>query len=193
MSNKLLMRMLVDYLRLMNKYCIDAVIVVEGKSDVSYLSSFIDAEFFITNGYDINDKKIDFLKRASEVRKLIIFTDNDQAGLQIETKIKSKICNVICVKTAKKPRKNMTKCGVAETEKEEILNALKPYISNKNSEYQKPNYNLTNVISLSDNPKEKRDRIVSDYRLINGNNKYLEQQLRILKIDVKEFNEKYGN
>ena len=187
------MRTLVDYLIFMNKYYIDGVIVVEGKSDVSYLSSFIDSQFFITNGYDINDEKIDFLKRVAEVQKVIVFTDNDQAGMQIENKIKAKICNAICVKSNKKPRKNQIKCGVAETEKQEILAVLKPFISSENSRKQKANYNLTRIISLSNNPNETRNRIINDYRLIKGNNKYLEDQLRMLKINVEEFNKKYGN
>ena len=187
------MRTLVDYLTFMNKYYIDGVIVVEGKSDVSYLSSFIDSLFFITNGYDINDEKIDFLKRVSEVRKVIVFTDNDQAGLEIEKRIKTKICNVFTVKSNKFPRKNQIKCGVAETEKQEILNALKPFICEETTTNQKAKYNLTKIISLSDNPSEIRNRIVNEYRLIIGNNKYLEDQLRMLKINAKEFNEKYGN
>ena len=187
------MRTLVDYLTFMNKYYIDGVIVVEGKSDVSYLSSFIDSQFFITNGYDINDEKIDFLKRVSEIQKVIVFTDNDQAGLEIEKRIKSKICNVFTVKSSRISRKNQIKCGVAETEKEEILTALKPFISFENAVEQKANYNLTKIISLSNNPNETRNRIINDYRLIKGNNKYLEDQLRMLKIDAEEFNKKYGN
>ena len=50
----------------MNKIYIDGVIVVEGKSDVSYLSSFVDSLFFITNGYDINNEKIEFLINVSK-------------------------------------------------------------------------------------------------------------------------------
>ena len=64
----------------MNKINIDGVLIVEGKDDVSYLSSFINALFFTTNGYDINTKKIAFLKEAAKVNKLIVFTDPDEAG-----------------------------------------------------------------------------------------------------------------
>ena len=42
---------------------INAVLVVEGKSDVAYLSNYINTLFFITGGYDINDKKIEFFHR----------------------------------------------------------------------------------------------------------------------------------
>ena len=183
------MRILVDYLTSMNKVYIEGVIVIEGKSDVSYLSSFIDSLWFITNGYDINKEKLDFLKRVSEVNRIIVLTDNDKAGLEIENKIKSEIPSVFTIKTSKNIRKNYKKTGVAETDKEEILRALDQFIGIKK---QIENYNLTNIISLSVNPEETRKQIVNDYRLINGNNKFLENQLRMLKVDAKEFNEKYG-
>ena len=75
----------------MKKSNIDGVIVVEGKEDVSYLSSFLNALFFTTNGLDINKEKIDFLKRASEKNKIIVMTDNDTAGETIKKKIKQAI------------------------------------------------------------------------------------------------------
>ena len=177
----------------MNKYYIDAVIVVEGKSDVSYLSSFIDSQFFITNGYDINNDKLEFLSEVSKVSKIIVLTDNDKAGQEIENKIKSRIQSVICVKTPISNRKNYSKSGVAETNKEAILDALKPYICSKNQKGQKRKYNLTKVISLSSNPQDVKTRIIKEYRLIDGNNNYLENQLNMLRVDEQEFKRKYGN
>lgn len=177
----------------MNKYYIDAVIVVEGKSDVSYLSSFIDAQFFITNGYDISEEKIDILSRISKVQKVIIFTDNDEAGKVIERKIATKINSVIAVKSGKLFKNCSKKSGVAETQKSEIIKVLKPYISKDNKKGQKRIYNLASVISLSKNPEFLRERIIKEYRLIDGNNRFLEEQLNMLKVDEQEFKTKYGN
>ena len=174
----------------MNKYCIDGVLVVEGKSDVSYLSSFIDTNYFITNGYDINEEKLDFLTRVSKVNKVIILTDNDEAGLQISDKIKSRICGVSVVKSAKLTRKSYKKSGVAETNKQEIIKVLEPFFAKA---FIKNDYDLSTVISLSKNPNDIRNQIANDYRLINGNNKFLEEQLNMLKINPKEFKQKYGN
>ncbi len=177
----------------MNKSYIEGVIVVEGKSDVSYLSSFIDSLWFITNGYDINQEKLAFLKRVSKVQRIIVLTDNDQAGIEIENKIKSEIPSVFTIKTSKNIRKNYKKSGIAETDKSEILKALNQFITPIENKKAVENYNLTNLISLSSNPEETRKKIVNDYRLIEGNNKYLENQLRMLKVNAKEFNKKYGN
>ena len=44
------------------KLFFDGIIVVEGKNDASYLSSFVDTIFAITNGYEIPQKEIEFLK-----------------------------------------------------------------------------------------------------------------------------------
>ena len=42
------------------KKIINAIIVVEGKSDVQFLESFIDAEFVITNGSDVPRETINY-------------------------------------------------------------------------------------------------------------------------------------
>ena len=171
----------------MNKINIDGVLIVEGKDDVSYLSSFINALFFTTNGYDINTKKIAFLKEAAKVNKLIVFTDPDEAGEKIRKVIKDNITGVFEAKCQKIIRKNKKKSGVAEIEKEEVLNALNGFVTSE----ARPliNYNLSTLISLSKDPSNAREMIVNKYRLINGNNKFLENQLNILKIGKAEIEE----
>ena len=166
------------------KVKIDAVLVVEGKSDVSYLSSFIDALFFITNGYDLNASKIDFLKRASRNKKIIIFTDPDDAGEEIRKKLKLEINDVFEAKINKNSRKNYIKKGVAESNKQEILSALEPFITN--TPVIRRNYQLATLLSLSDDTNKNKQRLIERYRLINGNNKSLENQLNILGIDEEE-------
>ena len=96
----------VAYLKSMNKINIDGVLVVEGKDDVSYLSSFINALFFTTNGYDLNEEKIDFLSRAAKVNKVIIYTDPDEAGETIRNRLKNQINPVFEAKSEKIIRKS---------------------------------------------------------------------------------------
>lgn len=163
---------------------IDGVLIVEGSSDVSYLSSFLDARYFITNGLDISKDKIAFLKEANKVNKLIVFTDPDNAGESIKNKLINEIQG-ICVAFLKgNSRKKYKKHGVAEAEKEDILEALNEHISDK--EIFKEHYNLVSLISLSDNPQKVKDIIIQKYHLIPGNNRSLENQLNILKITKEE-------
>ena len=163
---------------------IDGVLIVEGTSDVAYLSGFLDALFFVTNGCDINNEKLDFLSRANKVNNLIVFTDPDKAGEGIRNSIKNKIDGVFEAKIEKTARKNYKKTGVAEADKNSVLSALEKYISDK--EIYREKYDLSNLISLAENPSKKREEIVNKFGLIMGNNKSLENQLRILKISKEE-------
>jgi len=163
---------------------IDGVLIVEGSSDVSYLSSFLETTYFITNGLDISKDKIAFLKEASKVNKLIVFTDPDEAGETIKNKLINEIQG-ICVAFLKgNSRKSYKKHGVAEAKKEDILEALKDHITDK--EIFREKYNLVSLISLSENPQKVKDIIIQKYHLISGNNKSLENQLNILKITKEE-------
>lgn len=168
----------------MNKLNIDAVIVVEGKEDVCYLSSFLKAYFFTTNGFDINEEKLEFLSRVSKNKKVIILTDPDEAGKKIREKIVARINDVFVVEIVKNSRKNYIKSGVAESEKQVIIDALKPFIIEE--EIKIENYDLSTLISLDNNPSDKKLEIIEKYRLINGNNKFLENQLNMLGIKPEE-------
>ena len=163
---------------------IDGVLVVEGASDVAYLSSFIETLFFTTGGYDLNREKIDFLTSVNKVNKIIVLTDPDEAGKSIKNKLKNEINGVFEVKIAKNSRKHYKKSGVAESDKNEIVNALKNYFTDDNLFTQ--NYDLNSLISLSENPSKKREEIIKKFGLLGGNNKAIENQLRMLKITREE-------
>ena len=163
---------------------IDGVLIVEGTNDVSYLSSFLDAYYFVTNGLDISQEKIDFLLQTSKVNKLIIFTDPDEAGEKIKNTIQKSINGTYMASISGLSRKNYKKHGVAEASKEEILEALECFITDK--ELFKENYDLSRLVSLSDNPEKVRNIIIQNYHLIHGNNKSIENQLNILKIKKEE-------
>ena len=176
----------VAYLVSMNKIDIEGVLIVEGKDDVSYLSSFVNALFFSTNGYDLSEEKIEFLKLAATKNKLIIYTDPDEAGEKIRNILKSQINPVFEAKSAKITRKTSGKCGVAELAKTEVIKSLAPFVGKANKIH---NYNLAAFISLSENPQKQKEQLVKKYRLINGNIKSLENQLNILKIEPHEIEE----
>lgn len=171
----------------MNKINIDGVLIVEGKDDVSYLSSFINALFFTTNGYDVSQDKVAFLKEAAKANKLIIFTDPDEAGEKIRNTLKSQLLGAFEAKCEKIIRKNQKKFGIAEMEKVAIIEALKDFTTT--TEFKVNDYNLSTLISLSKNPGEAKARLMSKHRLIEGNNKSLENQLNILKLNPQEIKE----
>lgn len=185
--------MLVDYLTSMNKYYLDGVLVVEGKDDVSYLSSFIKTLYLTTNGYDISKEKIDFLSRVAKVNIVYLLTDNDEAGEKIASTVKSEIKEIFEIKTAKMFKNSAKKRGVAETDKTAIIEAFGNKLENYKGQSEKVDYDLVSIISLSKEPEIIKQRIIDDYRLINGNLKFLENQLQMLKISKEEIKQKYGN
>lgn len=171
----------------MNEINIDGVLIVEGKDDVSYLSSFVNALFFTTQGYDLSEEKIKFLVKASSVNKLIIFTDPDEAGERIRNSLKTNINGLFEVKCQKIVRKCMKKSGVAEMDRSAVADALKDFTTITAT--PRYNYGLSSLVSLSEDPSKIREMIINKYGLIHGNNKSLENQLNILKIKPQELME----
>ena len=163
---------------------IEHLIVVEGKSDVSYLSTYIDGYFITTNGLDVNEEKVNFLKEVIKVRPIIILSDDDEPGERIRNLIKTKINGVIDVKIAKNHRKNYKKQGIAESGISEVYEGLSKYFVDH--EIVRNNYDLLTSISLSENPEVAKQKLIEKYRLIKGNIKSLENQLNILRVKPEE-------
>ena len=77
----------------MDKIKIREAIVVEGRYDKNTLSQIIDAPIMETAGFGIfkNKEQMALLRKAAQVRGLIVFTDADGAGFVIRNHIKSAI------------------------------------------------------------------------------------------------------
>ena len=48
------------------------LIVVEGKTDIAFLSSFIDADFYSVNGSAVSEKDIQFIKEYIKKGEVIV-------------------------------------------------------------------------------------------------------------------------
>ena len=79
----------------MDKVKIKEAIVVEGRYDKNTLSQIVDAPILETAGFGIfkNKEQMALLRKAAELRGLIVFTDADGAGFVIRNHIKSAIPN----------------------------------------------------------------------------------------------------
>lgn len=104
---------------------INAILIVEGKTDIDFLSSFIDAPIYSVNGSAIEDKDFEFINEALKNNKVIVLTDPDFPGLQIRNKINGHCKGVYNAYVRKEVSIKGGKVGVAESTKEEVLNALK--------------------------------------------------------------------
>ena len=166
----------------MNKPYIDHIIIVEGTSDKSKILSLFDAAFFVTNGYDIDEGLI---KLLSKHRKLLVLTDDDEAGKQIRTKLNNivKCENVeVDIKECDKHHKH----GVAECDKEALFNLLKPYIAKERTGDKITNIDLYNI---GINSKRQRDNICDKLSINRYSQKQLLEILNIIRIDLKTIKE----
>ena len=163
-------------------YYFDGIIVVEGKSDVSYLSSFIDALYITTNGYEIPDEEIDFLKHYSKQKKVIVLTDPDDAGECIRNKLSKLEFAYIDIKV------NLAKCdkngkhGIAECDKNELLNVLIEHLSTK--ETTKGQLTCSDLYRYGIVDNESRNSLCKKLHLGICNNKQLLKRLNYLNIKL---------
>ena len=165
---------------------INGIIVVEGKTDVEFLSSFIDAEFVITNGSSIPEKTIDYLKESK--KDIYVLTDPDFPGTKIRNTLNKFIPNLKHCFISKENSIKHGKVGVAEGQKEEILEALK----NVYVESPEIKGNLTSAdlveLGLSGQPdsEEKRKRVCEKYHLGHCNAKTFLRRLNSCNITKEE-------
>lgn len=166
------------------KYFINKIIVVEGKEDVCYLSSFVEAEYIITNGYDIPFEEIEYINEASKHKEILVLVDPDQAGREIEKKLKSKLIKATYLSVNIERCIRGEKSGVAECLKEEILRVLKPHFSSKNMQNSLDLPGNLSKLDLTD--KTLREYLSKKYHLGKCNLKKLPQRLATLEIPLEE-------
>ena len=176
------------------KYYLSKILVVEGKEDVSYLSSFLDAEFVTTNGYEIPNEEIKYLNAASKFKDILVLVDPDKAGRDIEEKLKNKLVKATYLNVEISKCNRGQKDGVAECEQEEVLKVLKPYIETKKHEKSAVLQENSLKIELSDTLL--REYLCNKYNLGKCNNKTLIKRLETLQISEEELKksiEEYRN
>ena len=167
---------------------VDNVIVVEGKMDEAYLSSFIDAVYVKTNGFEIPKAEIEFLNNPRNSKPILVLTDSDEAGKQIRQRLTPLLRNPINVEV------NVLKCnkngkhGVAECDKEEVINALKEHI---NSNKANDHINSADISELNID-KNKREELCRLLALGKCNNKAFIKRLNYLNFTKDELKQ-YGN
>ena len=178
-----------------NKVQIDGVIVVEGKSDVLFLETFLDPiEFIITNGSEISKSTLNTLKEYSKKYKIIVLTDPDFPGKKIRDTINNNVENCYNAFVNKEVSIKKNKVGVAESTKEEVLKSLQNlHIFSKS--LQNPTILLSDLACrgyLNINQKEFRDYISKKYNFDIVNTKTFIKRINLLNIPIKEELEQYG-
>lgn len=173
------------------KKIIDGILVVEGKSDVAFLQNYIDAEFVITNGSDVPESTISYLKEASKAKTIIVLTDPDFPGKQIRTKLDENIPNLKhCFINKENAIKN-GKVGVAEANINEVLESLENLFSNsKRSEGTLTTNDLYDLGLLgNENSEYLRNKISSILHLGHNNAKSFLKRANAMNVSKEKLQE----
>ena len=170
---------------------IKEIIVVEGKSDYTYLKSFLDADIIITNGSEISKETLEVIKKASKERGVIIFTDPDYPGLRIRNIISENLVNFKHAYVEKEKAIKGKKVGIAETRKEDILKALENVVT-----YDKEAPKLVKESDLYElgllgktDSKHKREKVCKFYHLGWCNGKTFLKRINMFGLTIDDIKE----
>lgn len=168
------------------KKIINGIVVVEGKSDVEFLSTYIDSEFVITNGSALSKETIDYLKNNK--RDIYVLTDPDFPGKKIRDELSKHIPNLKHVFIKKETSIKNGKVGVAEGDINEILEAFRnAYVEHKQI---KGSLNMSDLYELglsgSEKSEAQRKQVCDKLNLGHCNAKTLLKRLNNNKISKEE-------
>ena len=173
------------------KIKINGILVVEGKTDVAFLSQFIDAEFVITNGSEISEKTIEYLKNCHENRDIFVLTDPDSPGKRIRDVLDAEIPNLKHCFVAKEKSIKHNKVGVAESTQEEVVNALKNYIVSSKEPFG--NVQMSDLVALglvgNIDSEQKRTKLCEKFHLGFCNAKTFLKRINNCGITLEEIKE----
>lgn len=175
----------------MDKIKYPAVIVVEGASDVALLSSFLDAEFVITNGSEVSRETIDYLKEVKKRKDVVVLTDPDYPGKRIRAILDEHIPGLLHAFVRKEKSIKHHKVGVAESSKDEVLLALShivPAPSEKEGDLV-----MADLMDLGlmggEEAKQRRLLLQEELHLGHGNAKTLLRRLNALNLSKEDIEE----
>lgn len=170
---------------------IKELIVVEGKTDLIFLKSFLHADIVITNGSEISKKTLDFIKEANKKQGVIILTDPDYPGIRIRNIISEYIGDCKHAYIEKSKAIKGKKVGIAETKKEDVINALKNVVT-----YKKDNVKHINEVDLyelgllgKNDSKSKREKVCEYYHLGWCNAKTFLKRVNMFGLTIEEIKE----
>lgn len=167
---------------------IKELIVVEGKTDLIFLKSFLDADIVITNGSEISKKTLDFIKEVNKKQGVIILTDPDYPGLRIRNIITNYIGDCKHAYIEKNKAIKGKKVGIAETKKEDVIKALENVVTYK-KEYSN-NITQIDLIELGligkEDSKIKREKVCEHYNLGWCNAKTFLKRVNMFGLEIAD-------
>lgn len=175
----------------MNKIQYPAIIVVEGTSDEALISSFMDADIVVTNGSDVPRETIEYLKEAKKKRDIVVLTDPDCPGKRIRDILNREIPGLLHAFVLKEHAIKHHKVGVAESSREDVLDALSHIVPTTSSD--RGTLTMADLVELGlmgeDNSSSKRAKLERILHLGHTNAKTLLKRVNALALTKEELQE----
>ena len=165
-----------------------AIIVVEGATDRALIETFLDCDIVTTNGSDVPHETIEYLKEAKKKRDIVVLTDPDMPGKRIRDILDQHIPGLLHAFVPKNKAIKHHKVGVAESDKDTILEALNNLVPA--GEANRGNLNYADLLELglvgSDDCTTRRETLCKKMHLGRANGKTLLKRLNALCITKEE-------
>ncbi len=171
------------------KLQLNALIVVEGSTDVQKLTPIVDAEFVVTNGSAISKETINFIQEAKgRGKEVIVLTDPDFPGEQIRRKLDQSIPGLTHIFLEKKHAFAGNKVGVAQADSTYLLQSLKHKVSAKPTQNQSITIEDLQDLGLigTNQASLLRSKVLNHFHLGFANVKTMLKRLNFLGITADE-------
>jgi ribonuclease M5 len=164
------------------------IIVVEGKNDTFAIKRAVDADTIETRGSAIPDHVLDELRRAQEVRGVIVFTDPDHAGERIRRIISREIPNVKHAFIEKELAWDKKKIGVEHAQSSDIVTALENVRTMEEEYVSWLTWTEYLALQLAGHPNSKqlREQLAKKLAIGYANAKQFYKRLQTLRISREE-------
>lgn len=173
------------------KKSINGFIIVEGAGDKAFLSSFLDCEIIVLEGFSIPHRTLNYIKALSKFTTPLLLTDPDEAGETIRKRVCERVVGIVNLKIDFVNRKRYKKHGVAETNKESVLKLLEPYYGVYNCF---SDIKLVDLINIEENYNiNVIDFINSTFNTTANNKKGLLHQLKQLNVNLVDIKRRIDN
>lgn len=167
---------------------INEVIVVEGKNDSNVLKSYFECDTIETHGSCLSDYTLQLIKKAQEIRGVIIFTDPDSPGEKIRNEINRKINGCKNAFIQKEKSRTDKKVGIEHASKIDLEEALQSCMTYDTKKEKKITLQDLMDMKLSGYPESKALRKKIGYKLKIGesNAKTLCNRCNMLNMSIED-------
>lgn len=167
------------------------VYVVEGNTDEDKLKKLGVTYIVKTGGKFIRNDILLFLKEIKKNREIILLTDPDGPGREINSIITKSIGECHIVKADKRKAISHNKVGIAEMKTEDINELLLPYLDHDKNigEQILSTIDMVDLNLIGPLGKERKERLINLYHIPFSTSKNVLNALNMLSLTKDKINE----